>query len=420
MFESCEIIATKQYTKAKELFAVPGESVLSMSNSSFPLVDFRHSFVTMPGLVVQDPETGKSIGKLCKAAMGDSFAAGTTDGPGQFDFTQGSNSSNPFWHFIVSVLHKETPEEIACQEPKGILLPTGSINLPYPWAPSILPVQLLRWGQFAIVVVPTEMTTMAGRRMRMRVKQVLVEGGIFSEQGQVVIAGLGNGYADYTTTYEEYQQQRYEGASTIFGPHQLNAYIQQVIKLAQAMVENKPSPRGEPPRDFSATCIDKTNKMKRDALPQGASKFGQVLQDAEDSYKPGEVVTVVLAGANPSNDPQVQGSFVQVQRCMGSPCSEWETVAEDADWETRLHIVKESRGVLKDRRVWKVTWEIPAGTEMGSYRIKVNGAVRTTCLVCKPLIKPFTGISKVFSVSKLLDTTYFNVKDLFLGLVFAM
>ena len=30
-----------------------------------------------------------SISKTCPAAMGYSFAAGTTDGPGEFDFTQG-------------------------------------------------------------------------------------------------------------------------------------------------------------------------------------------------------------------------------------------------------------------------------------------------------------------------------------------
>jgi len=32
----------------------------------------------------------------CQAARGCSFAAGTTDGPGDFDFTQSSNSTNIF------------------------------------------------------------------------------------------------------------------------------------------------------------------------------------------------------------------------------------------------------------------------------------------------------------------------------------
>ena len=42
----------------------------------------------------------------------------------------------------------------------------------------------------------------------------------------VVLAGLTNTYASYVTTFEEYAMQRYEGASTIFGPHTLDAYIQ--------------------------------------------------------------------------------------------------------------------------------------------------------------------------------------------------
>lgn len=42
----------------------------------------------------------------------------------------------------------------------------------------------------------------------------------------ITIAGLTNTYSSYVTTFEEYQAQRYEGASTIFGPHTLDAYIQ--------------------------------------------------------------------------------------------------------------------------------------------------------------------------------------------------
>lgn len=34
----------------------------------------------------------------------------------------------------------------------------------------------------------------------------------------VVIAGLANSFSHYVTTYEEYQAQRYEGASVLYGP----------------------------------------------------------------------------------------------------------------------------------------------------------------------------------------------------------
>jgi neutral ceramidase len=43
---------------------------------------------------------------------------------------------------------------------------------------------------------------------------------------QVAVAGLTNTYSSYITTVEEYAVQRYEGASTAYGPHTLAAYTQ--------------------------------------------------------------------------------------------------------------------------------------------------------------------------------------------------
>ena len=42
--------------------------------------------------------------KLCKPALGYSFAAGTTDGPGAFDFTQGSTNENGLWNLITGTM----------------------------------------------------------------------------------------------------------------------------------------------------------------------------------------------------------------------------------------------------------------------------------------------------------------------------
>ena len=66
--------------------------------------------------------------------------------------------------------------------------------------------------------------------------QTLQENGI-SGDIDVVIAGLSNTYADYITTPEEYSVQRYEGASTIYGPYTLPAYIQEFNKLAVALAK---------------------------------------------------------------------------------------------------------------------------------------------------------------------------------------
>ena len=83
--------------------------------------------------------------------LGYSFAGGTTDGPGAFDFTQGNNQTtqNPLWEivkstprvlsfFVVVTGHLMTivpsiavvspapsAEQVACHAPKPILLNTG-------------------------------------------------------------------------------------------------------------------------------------------------------------------------------------------------------------------------------------------------------------------------------------------------------
>lgn len=53
-----------------------------------------------------------------------------------------------------------------------------------------------------------------------------------SPVSQVVISGYANAYSQYITTPEEYATQHYEGASTLFGPHTLEAYIQEFCRLA--------------------------------------------------------------------------------------------------------------------------------------------------------------------------------------------
>ena len=98
------------------------------------------------------------------------------------------------------------------------LLPTG-IKKPYAWDPEIVPIQVFKIGSLVIAAPPAEFTTMAGRRLKRTMKSV------FGDDVRVVIAGLSNTYSSYVTTFEEYQEQRYEAGSTVFGPHTLTAYL---------------------------------------------------------------------------------------------------------------------------------------------------------------------------------------------------
>ena len=83
---------------------------------------------------------------------------------------------------------------------------------------------------------------MAGRRLRDAVKaQLMADGAVASEdEAIVVISGLSNTYSSYTTTFEEYQAQRYEGASTVYGPNTHRAYVELCTTLASALAKGEP------------------------------------------------------------------------------------------------------------------------------------------------------------------------------------
>lgn len=69
------------------------------------------------------------------------------------------------------------------------------MHLPYTWQPHILDVQLFRIGNFYIAAVPSEFTTMSGRRLRNAIKNKLVEYAIGDNETTVVLSGPANGYA---------------------------------------------------------------------------------------------------------------------------------------------------------------------------------------------------------------------------------
>ncbi|MCB9661499.1 MAG: neutral/alkaline non-lysosomal ceramidase N-terminal domain-containing protein [Polyangiales bacterium] len=99
-----------------------------------------------------------------------------------------------------------------------------------PWAPRFLPLQLLSIAGLAVGLLPGEPTTTAGRRARALLRACI------PAAVDAVVGGHANGYGGYITTREEYAHQRYEGASTLFGPHTLGAYLTALAELAGAPV----------------------------------------------------------------------------------------------------------------------------------------------------------------------------------------
>ncbi|RCV26276.1 hypothetical protein SETIT_5G232500v2 [Setaria italica] len=385
-FESTRIIGNRQFLKAVDLFNSASEEIQGK-------VDYRHTYLDFSQLEVNVPtSTGdqQSV-KTCPAAMGFAFAAGTTDGPGAFDFKQGDTKGNAFWRLVRDVIRPPGPEQVKCQAPKPILLDTGEMKVPYDWAPAILPIQIIRIGQLVILCVPGEFTTMAGRRLRDAVKNVLTKSGQFHNNIHVVLAGLTNTYSQYITTFEEYQMQRYEGASTLYGPHTLSAYIQEFQRLATAMVSNEEVPTNLQPPDMLNRQIELLPGVIVDEAPPGVT-FGDVSSDvpANSTFRKGSVVNATFYSACPRNDLLTDGTFALVEKLDGS--NDWVPVYDDDDWSLRF---KWSRHLpLSPISFATLVWTIPEDAPSGVYRFRHFGA-------SKPLIgsvKYFTGTSSAFVV----------------------
>ncbi|KAK4382303.1 Neutral ceramidase 1 [Sesamum angolense] len=295
---------------------------------------------------------GTNVVKTCPAAMGFAFAAGTTDGPGAFDFKQGDDS------------------------------------------PSILPVQILRIGQLVILSVPGEFTTMAGRRLRDAVKTVLTSGDSkeFGSNVHVVIVGLTNTYSQYVTTFDEYQIQRYEGASTLYGPHTLSGYIQEFKKLAAALISGQSVESGPQPPDLLDKQISLLTPVVMDATPLGVN-FGEVSLDVpkNSTFKRGDNVTVVFWSACPRNDLMTEGTFALVEILKGK--DSWLPAYDDDDFCLRFIWSRPAK--LSTRSHATIQWIIPQTTASGVYRIRHFGAAKSLL----GSIKHFTGASSAFVVA---------------------
>lgn len=88
-FESTRIIAERQFKKAVELFNQASEQLTGKIGSQHSYIDLSNLKVSVP-----KPNGGTQVVKTCPAAMGFGFAAGTTDGPGAFDFKQGDDKAS--------------------------------------------------------------------------------------------------------------------------------------------------------------------------------------------------------------------------------------------------------------------------------------------------------------------------------------
>ncbi|KAF5374642.1 hypothetical protein D9615_008931 [Tricholomella constricta] len=438
-FESNRIIGDKQFKGAQAVMSGP-RSPHAISSLFWHLAQVgvfhslqgdahlqtaeRHPSLDLPR------RYGLALLTTCLTA-GYSFAGGTTDGPGALDFIQGDNSStpqNPFWEIVKGAITPlPSATQKACQDPKPILLNTGFAHFPYEWAPSTVNVQMLRVGNFVMLIVPGEMTTMAGRRMREALRAKLISSGVLGSDAYVVIAGPANTYGHYVTTREEYGVQRYEGASTIFGQHTLDAYIDKYSSLVPFLAENASgTPASDPPPpEQTSKAISLQTGVVFDSAPIG-KKFGAVLVDVKTSpaYHAGETVSAQFVGANPrvqyAFEQPSAGEYVFDSRSIGVrpvedgalrlPPFDKIPVAQnkhcgysfafDLFFPFIPFLIMHVDDVMRRPQITgtstvTISWTIESGTPAGTYRLSYFGD-------SKPLIgsiSAFSGVSSSFTVA---------------------
>lgn len=375
MFESTQIIGEKQYEKARRLFETATVKIQG------PL-GYIHQYVDMS---LQSVATSEGLKQTCEAAIGYSLAAGTTDGPGAFNFQQGATQSTPFWNLVRDFIKRPNQDTINCQYPKPILMPTGLLKFPYPWTPRILPTQILKLGSLLVAGLPAEFTTMSGRRMRSGILTAASKVGQF----KVVLSGLSNAYSSYVTTPQEYQVQRYEGASTLFGINTLPAYIQQYMKLTEHLLKGTILADPGPPPPY---LVDKQINLKPgvvyDSVPYG-KRFGDPVIGPFAQYQRGGMVYVSFIAGHPRNDLQTERSFLTVERKQGD---QWVIVAADANWETKFYWHRTSSIFGESQAT--ILWDIPQDAQPGVYRIRHMGAAKSLL----QQITPYVGVSREFQV----------------------
>ena len=402
--KSCFEIGKRQYAAARELFDSLGENSTKIVGSSS--VSSFHTFHDFAEYTFVSPFDSSEELTTCSGALGYSFAGGTTDGPGMFDFTQNGTDSpatdNPLWDIARAFIHLPSEEQVACQEPKKILLDVGALDKPYTWLPNIVDIQVLRVGQLMIIVSPGEASTMAGRRWKEAVADASAEE-LSVADPLVVLGGPANTYTHYITTKEEYGIQRYEGGSTLYGPNTLAAYINLTLTYLPNLdgSGNSDLPGPSPPINTN-NSLSFISPVVYDGTPIGKS-FGEALSSPEEdsTYGPGSLVKTTFVGANPRNNLRLESTFVSVE--YKAPDSDtWKVVRDDSDWNL-VYRWERKDGVLGTSEV-TVEWQIeddfynlddPKPVQDGTYRMRYYGDAKNV----NGDIKAFEGIGGEFTVS---------------------
>jgi neutral ceramidase len=293
--------------------------------SRTPTFDLRWTRTCFCG---RDTATGK-VDTKGREGMG--FLTGSEEGRGPlYDVT----------HVPFEGVTNPVPDPVQGDK---VIVPAGN-------PPPAAPIAVIRVGDQAIAAIPGEPTKEMGARVKLAVVQAMGRAGV----KRAVIAGLADDYIQYVTTPEEYGQQSYEGASTLFGPNEATFLQEQLVDLAKRMVEGRPAPEPYP--------LDVSYGVHPDgpAYPPGADQ-GSIAGEPPAQVQRLGHATLSWQGGPSGHDRPVGSAFLLAQRRTGT---RWKTVDSDLGLHMLWRVDAHGR--------YDAEWEVPLDAPLGTYRLVVT------------------------------------------------
>jgi neutral ceramidase len=411
-FEAAQIAGYKQYNGARKLWDQADEKLHGEVRAIHLPLDMSQVIIESPKTYAAGLMPQVGVQRTCEPALGISFAAGAEDGRGPFTEGAACPISTDTASYITQFLNDTIgplfdgalPSTLvepigcydvaysalgyACQQEKPIAIPlvVAPVGLPLlELQPYVIPMQIVALGNLAIVSVPWETTTVAGRRLRQAVLDKLQDAGI----DYAVVAGLSNTYIHYLTTREEYAQQDYEGASTVFGPWSQDAVVQEYVRLAGHLRDGSAAASPYAAASFTdhTPILRHLASVSDGTLPAGVA-FGDVATQPQPTYTLSKTDRTVISASfyagNPRRDLRRGASYLYIERKNGDA---WDVIATDDDWSTYFTYQKGADGRAN---LALIEWKVPAGTQPGTYRIRHEGASTSGA---------YSGVSQPFDIS---------------------
>lgn len=222
--------------------------------------------------------------------------------------------------------------------------------------PEVVQLMVVRIGGLVVAAVPAEPTVGAGVLIKSAVRRYAVTAGVAAES--IAVIGLANGDMRYVSTPDEYEEQDYEGSSTLYGPltavvlaHQLGeltAALSGAAGTAEARVDEIVAYSGRPRSVFPSSESGPTPERIERRIVESSCRGGTAVVRWLDTY-PGRLL--------PADGPLLR---VEQETSGG-----WEPYLWDDHSSLEIRALKPrgSRGYL-----WEMRWVAEVGLT-GTYRV---------------------------------------------------